>query len=325
MKCSSRDLFGSIALLFLLIVLAACGQTASTESPTATTAPSMLPETGTPTPQPPTHTPNSSPTATNTPSPSKLDRYFLTNNPQATAKIPINRPIGFGIWGNEIPAEPVEGEPQFIHHSPPAGLVPLDSSLLIQAGCDLSNEYYADCSANSTLQAYGCSGIYPADLDFEQQTGLALMGLCGRSTDEDILTPGDGIFLRGCAFREKIGYLFQTGSGIVLVNNLEDLRQRFAPIESEAEAISYSQLATGLVARFELEPSPYLVYLQNSIEDTRADSVDSGYRVNLYHQPYCHCEPYVYTEISLQIDRDGSISWLSAEPYALTTGFSCAD
>lgn len=325
MQLSINKLTGCITLLFLWSILAACGQSSPTESPANTTAPTAQPETLTPIPPLPTDTAVPSPTPTATPTPGKLDRYFLTFNPHATAKIPLDRPVGFGLWDNEIPAEPVEGQPQFIAHAPPAGLVPLDDSLLVQAGCDLSSEYYADCSANSTLQSFGCSGIYPAELDFEQQAGLALMGLCGRSTQDDVLTPGDGIFLRGCAFREKMGYLFQTGSGIVLVNDLEDLRQRFASIESEAEAISYAQLATGLVARFELEPSPYLVYLQESIEDTWAEPLDGGYRVNLYHHPYCHCEPYVYSEVGLQIDRDGSITWLSAIPYALTTGFSCAD
>ncbi len=257
--------------------------------------------------------------------PQPLDRFFLTYNPQATANIPIHRSVGFGIWGNEIPGEPVNGEPEFIQHAPPAGLLPLDESLLIQAGCDFSSGYFIDCSTNNTLEQFGCTSIYPVELNFEQQTGLALMGVCGRSTEDDELTPGDGIIISGCAFRERVGYLFQTGSGIVLVNDLEDLRQRFAPIESEAEAISYAQLATGLSAQFELAFSPYLVYLQSAIEDTWAKPVEGGYRVNLYHRPYCHCEPYVYSEISLQIDRDGTVSWLSVKPYAITTGFSCAD
>lgn len=331
MRTSGFALIKSLTLLLLLTLLAACGSTATSEIPTVSAVPSpeatTVPSTQTPTPQPPTTIPTStsSPSPSRTPFPRSLDKYLLTYNPQATAKIPIQRPIGFGIWGNEIPVQPIEGEPQFIHHPPPAGLAPLTSDLLVQAGCDLQWEYFADCSAVSSLQQFGCTTIYPMEISFQQQEGLILMGKCGRSTQEDWLTPEDGIILSGCAFREKIGYLFQSEGEIILVNNLEDLRQLFAPIESDAEAVSYAQLATGLAAQFEITLDPYLVYLQDRIEDTRADPVSDGYRINLYHRPYCHCEPYVYSEIILQVNRDGTIDWISVIPFALTTGYSCAD
>lgn len=329
MKSSWRVLIGCIPLLAASAILAACSQTASTEIPTQTEAPTLkataLPETATPTPQPPTTAPTASPSPSRTPFPRTLDYYFKTYNPEATAEIPIHWGLGFGIWGNEIPAQPIEGEPQFIHHSPPPGLIQLDSTLLVQAGCNLQWESFADCSAASSLQQFGCSTIYPMKIFFEQPEGLTLLGECGFRTDEDELTPGDGIIIYGCAFREKVGYLFQTGSEVELVNNTEDLRQRFAPIESESEAISYAQLATGLNARFDVSFDPYLLYLQARIEDTRVEPVSGGYRINLYHQPGCSCEPYVFSEIILQVNRDGTIDWLSAIPFALTTGYSCAD
>src|SRR5574340_1597246 len=95
MKLSIYKLTGSITLLFLVTILAACGQTPSTQYPATTTAPTLQPETLTPTPPLPTNTAVPSPTPTVIPTPGKLDRYFLTFNPQATAKIPLDRPVGF--------------------------------------------------------------------------------------------------------------------------------------------------------------------------------------------------------------------------------------
>lgn len=329
-QSSNRAVLGTITLLAAALIIAACGQATPTVIPTKTTAPTTkatsLPETAAPVSPLPTTNPTStaSPAPSQTPFPRTLDFYFLEYNPLATADIPIHKSIGSHIWDDEIPAMPIDGTPQFINHVPPAGVTPLETDLLVQAGCEVKG-YYAECGPASPLQQFACSNIYTMEILFQQQADLALMGMCSRRTQDDEITSGDGIILSGCAFREKIGYLFQSGSAVLLVDNQEELRKRFAPIESASEAVSYAQLATGLKAQYDLAYEPDLLYLQTQIEDTRSEPADGGYRVNLYHRPSCSCEPYVFSVIILQIQRDGTIDWVHAEPFALTTGYSCAD
>lgn len=327
--------------LLVTVFLAACGQAGPEEVPTRTL--SSVEETFRPsetevpsliTPQDtpgmvvpiPAITLNPSPTPSRTPFPRSLDHYQLVYDPQATAAIPIQQSVGFSIWHGSIPAQPIENAPQFTNYSVPADLTPFGSDLLIQAGCEVSQWYGVQCSPESPLMKFDCTEItYSEKVYFQPQKDLALVGECWRETDDHEATPGDGIFLLGCAFLRKVGYFFQVGSQIKLVTDHDDLRSLFAPIESQSEAISYAQLVTGLDAVYGLSFEPSLLYLQDHLEDTRADLAGDGYRINLYHRPYCSCEPYVYSEIILHVYRDGSIIWETANPFAITTGFSCAD
>lgn len=61
------------------------------------------------------------------------------------------------------------------------------------------------------------------------------------------------------------------------------------------------------------------------IDATRVEPAADGYRLYLFQFPSCGCEPWINSEVKLFVDHDGTITWVSARPWSMTIGFSCAD
>lgn len=296
----------------------------STRTPTRTARPTL-----TPTPE---VLPEAMPeaTLTATPFPRALDAYGITYDPEAAAEIPLRRSASMPIWENALPVKPVEGGPLLVAHAIPDGLGPVDPEALTAAGCVPGIYGTIECAADSPLRAFPCDNVIqplavPEELLLAPQPGGAVVAECLTQTDDWEQAEGSGLYITGCAFRAWVGVIFDTRDGYVLVDTPEALRQQYAPIQSPAEAVSYAQLRTGLEADFFPRYDSSLLYLQEIINGTHVVEEGDGYRINLYHRPGCSCEPYVYSQVTVQVARDGTVEWISAEPYALTTGFGCAD
>jgi len=104
-----------------------------------------------------------------------------------------------------------------------------------------------------------------------------------------------------------MGYLFQTRGGSCWSITWRIYANRFAPSESESEAISYAQWLR-IDCPVRTRAQPYLVYLQDSIEDT---GQTTGWWVPRQPLPSAllHCEPYVYSEVSLQMTVTAVLTW----------------
>ncbi len=99
----------------------------------------------------------------------------------------------------------------------------------------------------------------------------------------------------------------------------------FVPLDSSAQALAYAQMLTGLQAVFAPAFDPTVLYLQATIQGTHVTEVEGGYRMNLYHTKICGCEPWMTSEVTLQVDRDGTLIWKSALPVYFSTGYNCVD
>lgn len=269
-------------------------------------------------------------TLTVTPFPRSLDAYGITYDPQAEAEIPFRRSAAMPIWENALPLQPVEVTPEFVRYPVPDGLRPVDSNEIIKAGCVPGIYGAYECAEDSPLRSYPCDHLIapiavPEELLLAPHPDGAVVAECITRTDNWETAEGSGLYITGCAFRGWVGYILNTGNGYVLVDTPEALRQQFAPVESAAEAISYAQMLTGLEADFDPAYDPSLLYLQERIVGTHAVEEGEIYRINLFHRPGCFCEPYIYSQVTVQVGRDGALKWTGAEPYALTTGFGCAD
>lgn len=251
---------------------------------------------------------------------------------KATPQFPIRQSVSWPIWGTAIPARPIKGKPKFIDHPIPKGLATADPAALTEAGCkryDMS----VDCDL-SRLGNFGCTDInYPDQVYFQPQPDLELVATCLTRTDGSESSAEDAVYLKGCPSTpyqqvdlDQVGFFFKTGEEYLLINKFEDLRDQFSPIKSAAEAISYAQLATGLRAYFrplfDTDFSYDRLYLQKKIDETRAVKTWNGYRVNLFHIPECICSD-IFSEVIIEVRRDGSIEWVSAKPVAIQTFRSC--
>ncbi|MEJ2709872.1 MAG: hypothetical protein P8074_19840 [Anaerolineales bacterium] len=244
----------------------------------------------------------------------------------ATPRIPPGISVSMIIWGQTIPATPVASTPQFVLHPTPAGLTTSTHDRLIQAGCHLDDSIFANCDADSPLTDFDCSSIVnPEWITFNPGQDLALVAACWKLYENMDKIPEDALYVVGCAFRQTVGYIFQNDKQYVLINTPEQMQERFAPIESASEALSYAQMMTGLHAYFDFSFDPSLLYFQESMDGTQVTVADAGYRMNLYHSQVCFCEPWVTSQVDIEVARTGQITWRDAKPVYMTTGFSCAD
>jgi hypothetical protein len=337
-----RLLFICLVGLMSILFLPACTQAEQIAQITETVPPPTLLPSATPVPptltQPPlpsktatltrqpSPTVKASATPTSTPFSRSLEDYFLKFDEKATPNIPFPWSVTmWNIWGDTIPAMPVEATPQFISYPAPAELTNNAQDLFLQAGCK-EGEYLVECDPDSPLPAFNCQwwvgNLF--SIPFPATPELSPVVECPVEFEDWEKAPED-LYIMGCAFRMKQGVIFKENEAYILVNTVRQMKELFGPIESATEALSYAQLMTGLSARYELSFDPTLLYLQASIEGTHVTEEAGSYSMNLYHTRWCGCEPMMTSEVILQVDRDGTITWKSARPVWFTTGYSCAD
>ena len=251
----------------------------------------------------------------------------MNYDPQATPRIPPTGSVSMMIWGEAIPATPVAATPQFVLHPPPY-LSENDPNLLAQAGCEISpHTLDATCAPDSPLNQYGCFFLtYPEWIHFKKPAPeVSLVATCYQYIEDPEDAPQGAIHIVGCAFKKIPQYIFQVQGEYVSVDTIQELQELYLPLESAAQALSYAQLRTGLHAYFDLSYDPTLLYLQDTIESTQVTEIAAGYRMNLYHKTGCSCEPWITSQVILEVGQNGEVAWKEAKPVYMTTGFGCAD
>ena len=258
--------------------------------------------------------------------PRSMDAYGFEYDPGSRPRIPPSFSLCLSLWpGRGLPLTTIVGEPTFITRSAPEPQFSAEENLqavdcLQEGGSDLL------CQGDSPLHDFACEsllksrGVYAAIGPLK-----GLIATCGYSPPSLEESTEDYLYRVGAAFKQDIAYLFLVDGQVQLIKTPAQLQELFAPIDSDAEAINYAQLATGLVASYHLIPQPEYLYFYDPIDATRAEPTATGYRLFLFHFPSCGCEPWVNSEVELLVDRDGTITWVGARPWSMTIGFSCAD
>jgi hypothetical protein len=243
----------------------------------------------------------------------------------ATPNIPPRYSVSWWIWGNAIPATPIEATPQFTSYPLPEISSNTDD-LLLEAGCEKHSEYDVSCAQDSPLKAFDCFFITdPKQIYFKPEANFSLVAGCNIWAEDWENPPEGTITISGCAFKFKQGYIFQTDEKYVLIDTIVQLDELLVPIDSPAEALSYALMRTGLNAYFDFTYDPTLLYLQESIQGTHITEEGGGYVMNLFHFEGCGCEPWITSQVKIRVDRSGKITWMDAIPVYMTTGFSCVD
>jgi hypothetical protein len=243
----------------------------------------------------------------------------------ATPNIPPRYSVSWWIWGNTIPATPIEATPQFISYPPPE--IPSNTDdLLLEAGCEKPSHYDVSCAQDSPLNAFNCFFITdPKQIYFKPEANFSMIAGCDIRAEDWENPPEGTIYISGCAFKFKQGYIFKVKGEYSLVDTIEGLNDLFIPIKHPDKALSYAVMRTGLKAIFDFTYDPTLLYLQNSIEGTHITEEGGGYVMNLFHIEGCGCEPWITSQVEIRVDRSGKITWMDAIPVYMTTGFSCVD
>jgi hypothetical protein len=254
-----------------------------------------------------------------------MEDHGIEYDANATPIMPPQGSVSMAMWWDKVPARTIDGEPRMATTTPPAALAD-PVRLLEELGCTVKNYGQAFCPEDSPLMAFGCEEIYRPNGTYpELGEDKKLVATCLiRPPNKELPTEND-LFQLGCAFRANVSHIFKVGDEYMQISSPQELKDFFGVIESPAEALNFAELRTGLVAQFEHEYDPNILYFMDTITGTTVTKTEEGYRMNLFHYEYCSCEPYINSEVEILVSEVGEVSWLSALPISMTIGFSCTD
>ncbi len=192
--------------------------------------------------------------------------------------------------------------PNIIQHDPP--ILSVDDAYFI------SNNCYNDLSC---LPA----GLISTDPQYDH-LGKApdLLGGLTPSVPLAILTSNwyqpipdvQFMYIKPCLSTRHVRFLAQVDGELILLDSIETMSAVFAPIESANEALSYALATTGYSAVYDLESTPDLKLLVDSLEETYVAETPEGYTVHLFDTFLCGCGPHIMRSVEVQVTREGKVT-----------------
>lgn len=258
--------------------------------------------------------------------PRSMEAYGLEYDPSTKPRLPIRYSLCELIWpGMGLPLATIDGEPAFVARPTPDPLFSADTNLR-EVGCTERSAWDLECQEASPLLDFPCESLLPERGTYTDSGPVhGLVARCGYPPPSIEEAPEDYLYRVGSAFKQDIAHLFLIDGSLRLIKTPAQLRELYSPITNAADAVNYAQLATGLEASYRQTPQREFLYFYDPIDATRVETTANGYRMFLFHYTTCMCEPWVNSEVELQVDRDGTITWVGARPWSMTIGFSCAD
>jgi hypothetical protein len=205
--------------------------------------------------------------------------------------------------------------PEIINHPKPD--LQVDIQPFTDAGCSGENLYVMECATDSPIRALGCDFLTVNTLTGGLDPSYAVVACMRRETSG--APPDPSLFkMTGCLMPVYQANVIFVDGEFRLVSGPDDLQAYFAPIESENEALSYAQLATGLNAvygREVVQEASYL-YRVNRLEDTHVVTTDEGYLVSLFSgpEPNCGCGTHTFYQRDVLVRPDGQVEIVSSTP-----------
>lgn len=202
---------------------------------------------------------------------------------------------------------------EVIKHEKPS-LPEMDISPFTGLGCDWKEGGYAHCEEDSAADTIGCQTLYTPSGYYGFLTPQLPLVRCyyfpdDFSYDED----GDtGLFFAGCAMPVYERLIIYQNEEYILIQNREDLKKTFAPIESEEEALAYALAAYDSYPLFNFEPPKEYRYFLDSIEETKVTETEEGYEVLIYSYQFCGCGPHTTYQQNILVTRAGDLKMLNS-------------
>lgn len=116
------------------------------------------------------------------------------------------------------------------------------------------------------------------------------------------------MYVKPCLSTKHVRYVVQVEGELILLDSIESMAAVYSPIESADEALSYALATTGYSAVYDLESTPNLKVLVDSLEETYVAETSDGYTVHLFDTFLCGCGPHVIQSVEVQVSREGVVS-----------------
>lgn len=197
----------------------------------------------------------------------------------------------------------------------------LDLTLFYQHGCVQVEEYKTNC------------GIEPAHMDCTksdfaekwrctiEETPSELSGLGPKVPIAECDFGGnwhgptnDGIVYLGCGlapiYRKYVVYY---EGDFKIVNNTDEFRALFAPVETPEEALAFAMAFTTSYPLYKINIPKGYVKEAKVIASTFVESTDAGYKVHLFGYQCGGCGPHHYYAVDYLVTKEGAVSEISKE------------
>ncbi|PKN98684.1 MAG: hypothetical protein CVU42_10730 [Chloroflexi bacterium HGW-Chloroflexi-4] len=186
----------------------------------------------------------------------------------------------------------------------PAPEFTFDNTRFAELGCFDS----PDClPANLESIEFPVDWIYPLDNAYgglDPKLPMAQAGNMGFAEDPAI----PSVYIQGCMGTYYVRYLVEVDGEIQLVDSAEGLKDLFAPIESEDEALSYAVAVTGLTPLNDLNSHPFYKRYTRPLVESHSIFDGNLFTVNLYDDYICGCGPHIVTMVTVTVQQDGTFS-----------------
>ncbi len=124
----------------------------------------------------------------------------------------------------------------------------------------------------------------------------------------DYETTIPAVYSNGCMATQYVRYLVFVEDEIRLIDSMEDMRELYAPIESDNEALSYAVAVTGLTPIYDFDQQPRLKLVTRPITETTVAFDGEKYVVHLFDTYICGCGPHVVSSVDVSVFPDGTVS-----------------
>jgi hypothetical protein len=186
----------------------------------------------------------------------------------------------------------------------PAPKLTVDNSRFSELGCFESTDCLPDDLKNIPFPV---SSIYPLN-DYlgglDPKLPMAQTG--DMSFDYDKVIPS--VYTKGCMGIYYVRYLVEVDGQMRLIDSTDGLKELFAPIASEDEALSYAAAVTGLTPINDFKKHLLYKHYIRPLVESHATFDGKHYTVNLFDTHVCGCGPHIVSTITVTVQQDGSFS-----------------
>jgi hypothetical protein len=149
--------------------------------------------------------------------------------------------------------------------------------------------------------------IYPLDNSYGGLNPQIPMALAGNmSFDYDIVQPS--VYTQGCMGTYYVRYLIEVDGKIRLIDSAEGLKELYAPIENEDEALSYAVAVSGLTPLNDLNAHPFYKRYTRPLIESHSTFDGKQFTVNLYNDYLCGCGPHIVSMVTVTVQQDGTFT-----------------
>lgn len=187
----------------------------------------------------------------------------------------------------------------------------VDISPFIELGC-VEKNYYLDCKSIGLENRYSCDVILPTKYLGGLSPKVPIVECIIRDYNYN-LSENEGIRRMGCMLPSINKYVILINGDLKVINNKEEFKQFFTPIETKEEALSYVIALTGSFPMYNITiPSHYRVFVKE-IEETYVKEIEGGFKVHLFDYLRCGCGPHPYYAVDYVVTRSGDVKEIYRE------------